>query len=249
MLENPTATDVLDALHAIENPGRVNDYLRFFKTGPGEYGEGDQFLGIAVPQTREVAKEFKGLDLAELNELVRSPFHEARLCALVILTNRYTRSKNPSERAELFALYLDIARDGFVNNWDLVDVTAPKIGEYLVTSLDEPMSLLTELAAEQSLWLRRLSVLFTFAFLRVGQLQPTIDIITRHLRDSEDLMHKACGWALREVGNRDTDALRAYLTAHAHEMPRTMLRYAIEKLPETERRHWLVSSREGGQAK
>ena len=243
MLENPTATDVLDALHAIENPGRVNDYLRFFKTGPGEYGEGDQFLGIAVPQTREVAKEFKGLDLAELNELVRSPFHEARLCALVILTNRYTRSKNPSERAELFALYLDIARDGFVNNWDLVDVTAPKIGEYLVTSLDEPMSLLTELAAEQSLWLRRLSVLFTFAYLRAGQLQPTIDIVSLHLRDPEDLMHKACGWALREVGNRDMDALRAYLTAHAREMPRTMLRYAIEKLDEPERKNWLVSSK------
>lgn len=243
MLENPTATDVLDALHAIENPGRVNDYLRFFKTGPGEYGEGDQFLGIAVPLTREVAKEFKGLDLAELNELVRSPFHEARLCALVILTNRYTRSKNPSERAELFALYLDIARDGFVNNWDLVDVTAPKIGEYLVTSLDEPMSLLTELAAEQSLWLRRLSVLFTFAYLRAGQLQPTIDIVSLHLRDPEDLMHKACGWALREVGNRDMDALRAYLTAHACEMPRTMLRYAIEKLDEPERKNWLVSSK------
>ena len=243
MLENPTADDVLDALRAIENPGRVNDYLRFFKTGPGEYGEGDQFLGIAVPQTRKVAKEFKGLDLAELNELVRSPFHEARLCALVILTNRYTRSKNSAERAELFAFYLDIARDGFVNNWDLVDVTAPKVGEYLVSSLDEPMSLLTELAAEESLWLRRLSVLFTFAFIRAGQLQPTIDIVTLHLGDREDLMHKACGWALREVGNRDTDALRAYLTAHAREMPRTMLRYAIEKLDEPERKSWLINSR------
>lgn len=243
MLENPTADDVIDAIKAVADPSRIPDYQRFFKTGPGEYGEGDVFLGATVPNTRQVAKEFKGLDLAELTELVRSPFHEARLCALVILTNRYTRSKNPAERAELFALYLHIARDGFVNNWDLVDVTAPKIGEYIVTSLDEPMSLLTELAAEQSLWLRRLSVLFTFAYLRAGQLQPTIDIVSLHLRDPEDLMHKACGWALREVGNRDTDALRAYLSAHAREMPRTMLRYAIEKLDEPERKNWLVSSK------
>ena len=105
------------------------------------------------------------------------------------------------------------------------------------------MSLLTELAGEQSLWLRRISVLFTFAFLRVGQLQPTLDIVTLHLCDTEDLMHKACGWALREVGNRNTDALRAYLTAHARAMPRTMLRYAIEKLPEPERKAWLINSR------
>lgn len=240
---NATAGDVIDSLCSVANPGRVANYARFFKTGPGEYGEGDLFLGLSVPQTRVVAKEFTTLDLAELNELVRSPFHEARFCALVILTNRYTRSKNPAERAELFALYLDIARAGYINNWDLVDVTAPKFGEYLVSSLEQPMTLLTELAAEKSLWLRRLSVLFTFAFLRAGELQPTTDIVTLHLDDREDLMHKACGWALREVGNRDTDALRNYLTAHAVGMPRTMLRYAIEKLPKAERKNWLLSSK------
>lgn len=243
MFENPTADDVIDAIKVVADPSRIPDYQRYFKTGPGEYGEGDVFLGATVPKTREVAREFKGLDLAEINELVRSPLHEARLCALIILTNRYQRSKNPAERAELFAFYLDIARDGFINNWDLVDTSAHKIGEYLVTSLENPMSLLAELAAEQSLWLRRVSVLFTFAYLRVGQLQPTLDIVTLHLHDAEDLMHKACGWALREVGNRDADALRAYLTAHAREMPRTMLRYAIEKLDEPERKSWLINSR------
>lgn len=243
MLENPTAVDVLVALRSVANPGRVADYARFFKTGPGQYGEGDQFLGLSVPQTREVAKQYKGLDLAEIYELVRSTFHEARLCALVILTTRYERSKSAAERAELFAFYLDTARAGFVNNWDLVDVTAPRIGSYLVAEMDDPMALLTELAGEQSLWLRRLSVLFTFAFIRAGQFQPTIDIVTLHLTDVHDLMHKACGWMLREVGNRDSDALRAYLTQYASVMPRTMLRYAIEKLPEPERQSWLVNSR------
>ena len=243
MLEHATADDVIAELRSLASPGRVSDYARFFKTGPGEYGEGDQFLGLAVPQTRDVAKQFKGLDLAEMYELVRSPFHEARLCALVILVNRFERTQNVAQQAELFAFYLDTARAGFVNNWDLVDVTAPKIGSYIVTQLDEPMALLTELASEESLWLRRLSVMFTFAFIRAGEFQPTIDVVTLHLEDGHDLMHKACGWMLREVGNRNVEVLRAYLTAHAREMPRTMLRYAIEKLPEAERQEWLRSSR------
>lgn len=220
------------------------DYARFFKTGPGEYGEGDVFLGLSVPQTREIAQHFRDLDPAEIHELVRSPFHEARLCALVILTTRFERAKNPAQRAELFAFYLDTARAGFVNNWDLVDVTAPRIGSFLVTEMDDPMPLLIELAGEESLWLRRLSVLFTFAFIRAGQFKPTIDIVTLHLADTHDLMHKACGWMLREVGNRNVDALRAYLTEHASGMPRTMLRYAIEKLPETERQQWLTGSKQ-----
>lgn len=234
-----TADGVIAALKERANPDQSKNLSRFFKTGPGQYGEGDVFLGVMVPQTREVAKQFRDLDLADIDELVRSPFHEARLCALVIVTNRFSRAKTEAARAELFAFYLSIARDGFVNNWDLVDVTAPRMGDYLVTSLDDPMALLTELAREQSLWLRRLSVIFTFAFLRASQVQPTLDIVTLHLNDSEDLMHKASGWALREVGKRDLDALRAFLTKHARTMPRTMLRYAIEKLPEPERQGWL----------
>lgn len=243
MFEHATADDVVTTLRAVANPGRVADYARFFKTGPGEYGEGDLFLGLAVPQTREVARLFKGLDLAELYELVRSPFHEARLCALVILVNRFERTKDRAQQAELFAFYLDTARAGFVNNWDLVDVTAPKIGSYIVTHVNDPMALLTELANEESLWLRRLSVLFTFAFIRAGNFQPTIDIVTLHLGDSHDLIHKACGWMLREVGLRNVEVLHAYLAEYSGVMPRTMLRYAIEKLPEPERQEWLRSSK------
>jgi len=237
-----SATQVVKEIQALSNRGRAHDLQKFFQTAPGQYGEGDIFLGLTVPQVRTVAKEYKAISLDEIDVLVRSKFHEVRLCALVILTLQYKSTKERKDKKKIFDVYLKAMTGGFINNWDLVDVSAPIIGEYLI-ELDDPYVLLYKLAKSKSLWQRRVSMVFTFAFIRSGDIEPTFEIAEKLLHDKHDLIHKAVGWALREAGKLNGIALKNFLSAHSHEMPRTMLRYSIEKFPERERKKWLLDSK------
>ncbi len=236
------ASLALDDLKAYGKKGRVGDLSRFFKTAPGEYGEGDLFLGGTVPQTRSVAKKFKDLDFDELTKLFNSPFHEARLCASIILNLQFKVAKTPQQRKKIFDFYLKQVRAERINNWDIVDVSAPWMGVYLL-EVDDPMPLLIKFSKSNSLWQRRVSIILTFALIRAGDLEPTLIISEALLKDKEDLIHKAVGWMLRELGKKDVMLLRGFLKQHSHEMPRTMLRYAIERLPESERKRWLIDSK------
>jgi 3-methyladenine DNA glycosylase AlkD len=237
-----TASLALADLRAFTKKARISDLARFYKTGPGEYAEGDLFLGGTVPQTRSVAKKYQNLELKEVEKLFNSPFHEARLCAAIILNHQFEKSKQPQDRKKLFQFYLKQVKANHVNNWDLVDVSAPRMGAYL-SEIDDPMPLLLKLSKSKSLWERRVSMILTFALIRAGDLEPTIIIAETLLKDDQDLIHKASGWMLRELGKRDVMMLRRFLANNSHEMPRTMLRYSIEKLPESERKKWLAESK------
>ena len=225
-------------LKALANPRRAFGLQKFFQTAKGQYGEGDVFLGLTVPDVRKIAAKYKHLSFPEIEKLTSSRFHEFRLCGLVILTLQFKASKEASGQQKIFNFYMKQAKAGYVNNWDLVDVTAPILGAYLVGQKD-PYPFLEKLSRSKSLWERRLAIIFTFAFIRAGELDPTIEISQRLLKDDHDLIHKAVGWMLREVGKQDGQLLRAFLTANASQMPRTMLRYSIEKFSESERRKWL----------
>ena len=236
------ASLALADLRAFAKKGRTSDLARFYKTAPGEYGEGDLFLGGTVPQTRSVAQKYQNLELKEVEKLFTSPFHEARLCAAIILNLQFKLTKTSQERKKIFDFYLKQVRAERVNNWDIVDVSAPWMGVYLV-EVEDPMPLLIKLSRSKSLWQRRVSIILTFALIRAGDLEPTIIIAQSLLKDDQDLIHKAVGWMLRELGKKDVMMLRRFLSEHAHEMPRTMLRYSIEKLPERERKKWLAESK------
>jgi 3-methyladenine DNA glycosylase AlkD len=236
-----SAKQVIADLKALASVGKAAELQRFFKTGPGDYAEGDIFIGVVVPQTRKVAARYKDLPIIEIAKLTNSDIHEIRLCGLIILTNQFKKTRDVNEKKKFFTFYLKEMKSGNVNNWDLVDVTAPTLGEYLL-ELEDPMAVLNKLAKSKSLWERRVSVVFTFAFLRAGDLEPTYEMAERHLGDKHDLMHKAVGWLLREMGKRDPGLLRAFLQAHCTEMPRTALRYSIEKFSESERKRWLQKS-------
>jgi 3-methyladenine DNA glycosylase AlkD len=238
-----TAASVQKDLAAFARLNRVSDYLRFFKAGPGEYGEGDEFIGVRVPDSREIAKTHKDLPLPEIQKLLDSKIHEERFVGLVIMTNRFKvannqKTKNLATQKELFDFYLKNLYAQRVNNWDLIDSTAPYLGYYL---LGRPGTdkLLNQLASSKSLWERRAAVMFTFAFIREFELDATLKLCKKLLNDEHDLMHKACGWMLRELGKQDLGALREFLDANVTKMPRTMLRYAIEKMTQRERKEWL----------
>lgn len=237
-----SARQVLQDLKSHAKPSKAHDLQRFFKTGPGEYGEGDVFIGVVVPDTRKVARAYSDLSLAELEKLLESDIHESRLCALIILTLQFKAAKDSNTQKKIFDFYIQQLHRGHINNWDLVDVSAPIIGAFLIETPD-PYPLLTKLAKSKSLWERRTAMIFTFAFIRAGELDPTIDIAEQLLKDQHDLIHKAVGWMLRELGKRNIDLLRQFLTTHAHQMPRTSLRYAIERMPERERKKWLLSTK------
>ena len=206
----------------------------FFKTGKGEYGEGDKFLGIKVPQIREIAKANKDLTFEEIQKALKSKFHEERLCALLILVERNSKS-NEKTREETVKFYLDNIK--YINNWDLVDLTAPKIlGKHL---LNRNRKILFEFAKSENLWERRISILATFWFIREKQYRDSLKIAKMLLNDEHDLIHKAVGWMLRELGKRDLETEEEFLKKHYKKMPRTMLRYAIEKFPEKKRLAYL----------
>lgn len=221
-----------------EDPSQVEGLSRFFKTGPGEYGEGDLFLGIKVPVTRSVVKDcWKGTSFEDLEECLASGYHEVRLAGLLTLVEIFSHSrKDPLVQERCIGFYL--AHTERINNWDLVDLSCYQLlGSWL---LDKDRSLLYDLARNgKSVWEQRIGIVSTMAFIRKGQLDDTFAIADILLDHPHDLIHKATGWLLREAGKRDGSALREYLATRYMNMPRTMLRYAIEKFPEEERQQYL----------
>ena len=231
------AADVRKELKSMADPDKAAILQRFFKTGPGHYGEGDIFIGVMVPQSRQIAKKFSQLPLGEVRTLLYSCIHEERLVALLILAWRYNSSLSSSmEKEEIAKFYLEHIKQ--VNNWDLVDLSAPNIlGAHLVDR-DHRRRLLYRLARSENVWERRIAILTTLHFIRNGDFYETLKIAGMLLHDRHDLIHKAVGWMLREVGKRDAAAEEAFLEKHWSVMPRTMLRYAIERLPESKRRRY-----------
>jgi 3-methyladenine DNA glycosylase AlkD len=230
----PTLQAVRGDLEKLANRDKAKVLGRFFKTGPGKYGEGDVFLGVSVPDLRRLAKTHRDVHIDDVGLLLRSPVHEERLLALFLLIDRYSRGGEPEKR-KIYEFYLRNAK--YVNNWDLVDLSAPHIaGDYLV---DRDRNALYDLARSKNLWERRIAIIATNRFIRRGEFSDTIEIAKMLLFDEQDLIHKAVGWMLREVGKRDREAEERFLRKHYRRMPRTMLRYAIEKFPERRRQSYL----------
>ena len=229
---------LLDSMMQHADPTQVEGLMRFFKTGPGQYGEGDLFLGIKVPVTRSVVKEcWKDVGFNELEECVSSKYHEVRLAALLTLVDIFSHNKkNADLQKQCVEFYL--SHTEYINNWDLVDLTCyPLLGTWL---LDKDRSLLYDLARSgKTIWEQRIGMVSTMQFIRHGQTADTYAIADILINHKHDLIHKAVGWLLREAGKRDADELRHWLEPRAHIMPRTMLRYAIEKFSESERKVWL----------
>lgn len=233
-----TLFELRSQLGQLASPADAKILQRFFKTGPGEYGEGDVFIGIRVPVTRRLAREYRGLPRRDVVALLQSPVHEERLLALHILVNTYERGEAAARR-EIYDLYL--AQLDRVNNWDLVDSSAPYIvGAHL---FGRSRKILFGLARSKNLWHRRVAMLATFYFIRQNDFADALRLAERLRDDEHDLMHKAVGWMLREIGKRNVAELRKFLDQHAARMPRTMLRYAIEKLPERERQRYLLAGK------
>jgi len=233
----PTLAAIRAELHKLGNPVRGVHSQRFFKTGPGQYGEGDKFLGLTVPEMRGIVRRYRELDDAAVLELLSSPWHEERLVALLLMVEAYDRGDDP-RRAHIHRAYL--ANTARINNWDLVDASAGNIvGQHLEA---RDIALLERLARSKSLWERRIAIVSTFHFIKRNEFRPTLKIATMLLGDSEDLIHKATGWMLREVGKRDRTGLDRFLKKHYKRMPRTMLRYAIERHPERVRKQYLAGT-------
>jgi len=225
---------IKDDLLQLSNPEKAKNLSRFFQTGKGQYGEGDVFLGIAVPEQRRIAKRYLNLPLDDIQELLSSEIHEHRLTALLILVSKYGKADNPGKE-EIFRFYLKNTEN--INNWDLVDLTAPKIvGDYL---LNKDTSILFKLAKSNNLWERRIAVLSTFKFIDNNDFEDALSISKLLLHDKHDLIHKAVGWMLREIGKKDQKIEEHFLSKHHMQMPRTMLRYAIEKFEENKRKSYL----------
>ena len=248
------AQEIIDYMESLQNEQQRRVLMGFFKTAPGDYGYGDEFLGLKVPQTREVVKSVvKDISLEEVPELLMSKWHEVRLCGFLILVSKFEKQATKrlenaaeaiKERDEILTMYLQYAEQA--NNWDLVDLTVPKIlGHWLLlpTALgdkDYKIKVLDELAASDCLWKQRMSIVCSWKTSQMGDPSWCLRYAEVHLHHPHDLMHKAVGWMLREMGKRGSmDLLREFLRQHAHEMPRTMLRYAIEKMPERERKEWM----------
>jgi 3-methyladenine DNA glycosylase AlkD len=222
-------------LKTVADPGKALILQRFFKTGPGEYGEGDKFMGVVVPKIRRMAEELKSLELMELEKSIKSKWHEERLCVLIILTIQI-KAADEIKRKRIFDFYLKNTK--YINNWDLVDLTADRIvGAYLD---GKDKSVLFKLAKSKDLWERRIAMLSTFHYIYNGQPEVATRIAEILLHDKHDLIHKAVGWMLREIGKRCSEkVLYEFLDKHYSEMPRTMLRYAIERLPKAKRKYYI----------
>jgi 3-methyladenine DNA glycosylase AlkD len=226
--------EIRHRLDQLGNPDKALFLQDFFKTGAGQYGEGDRFIGVTVPLVRGLLREYRGLSPRDVLPLLSSAVHEERLFALLALVRCFEQGDQPL-REQVYTMYLDMACR--INNWDLVDCSAPQIvGGYLLGRNRRPLYNLTRSA---SLWERRIAVMATFTFIRDNQYADTLRIVESLLHDREDLIHKAAGWMLREVGKRDQAVEECFLQLHVREMPRTMLRYAIEKFPEQLRRMYL----------
>ena len=226
---------IKNELSQLSDPEQAKNLSWFFKTDKGQYGEGDVFLGIPVPKQRKVAKRYIDLSLNDLQELLSSTIHEHRLTALLILVSKYEKADN-SGKNEIFSFYLK--NTGNINNWDLVDLSAPKImGDYLY---NKDVSILFKLAKSSNLWERRIAVLSTFTFIRNNDFDVSLKIAELLLHDEHDLIHKAVGWMLREIGKRNQETEERFLSKYCMQMPRTMLRYAIERFEENKRKFYLT---------
>lgn len=224
------------ALRKKASPQRARTSMRFFKTGPGEYGEGDVFIGVTVPDTRRVCKEFSNLKQREILNILTSKIHEDRLLGLLIIVENYSRSKDWASKVDWLNFYLSNRKA--VNNWDLVDVTAYKIlGDFCFSAEDD--SQIWKLSNSNRHWDRRMAIIASFAYIRNSQTHLTFELANKFLGETEDLMHKATGWMLREAGKKNLKALKSFIAQNGNKMPRTMLRYAIERFPHTERRRIL----------
>ena len=229
-----TIQQIKKRLKQLANKEKAEILQRFFKTGPGEYGEGDVFIGVKVPDLRKIAKDFRDIVTKDVIVLLESAVHEERLLALLILVSKYVKG-NETAKKEIYKLYLNKTK--FINNWDLVDVTAQHIvGDYLMDKNKDPLYSLTR---SEDLWERRIAIMATFYFIRNERYEDTLKIAKILLSDKEDLIHKAVGWMLREIGKKNMVAEEAFLKQHYKKMPRTMLRYAIEKFPEPKRKQYL----------
>lgn len=222
-------------LHKLAKPEKIPIYQNYFKTGPGEYAEGDIFIGVTVPDTRKVAQQFISINRADLLPLLKSKIHEERMVSLMILSYQYANAKDKKENKEIVDFYLKNRYAS--NNWDLIDCIVDRIlGPWLI---DKDKLLLYEFAKSSNLWERRIAIISTFHFIRNNQFSETLKISEILLNDKHDLIHKAVGWMLREVGKRDEKILKEFLKKHYKSMPRTMLRYSIERFPEKERKAYL----------
>lgn len=231
-----TAKEIQQQLDFLSTPEKRDFLPYFFKTGKGQYGEGDKFLGVVVPDTRSVAKASKNISSEELDKLIDNEYHECRLCALLILVERFKKEKNRQERENIYNYYL--SKTDRINNWDLVDLSAKDIvGQYLVDQTDR--SILYKLAESSLLWDQRIAIISTYAFIKNNDFEDTIRLSEIFLSHKHDLMHKACGWMLREVGKRNRNTLLKFLDQHYTTMPRTMLRYSLEKLLPEEKAHYM----------
>jgi 3-methyladenine DNA glycosylase AlkD len=225
---------ILNEMQAVANPEKAEFLRRFFKTGSGQYGEGDRFLGIVVPVTRRIARAHRQTSLSEIEKLLQNSYHEIRLCALLILTER-SKKASEKEREAIFRFYL--RHTDRINNWDLVDLSCPEIvGRYL---LDKDRTILYELAGKPRLWEQRIAVVSTQTFIRHDEFADTFALTEKLMNHRHDLIHKACGWMLRETGKRDREALTGFLENFAHRLPRTALRYAIEHYPPEQRLYFM----------
>lgn len=231
------ASAIKNALERVASSKRAEGFQRFFKAGPGDYAEGDQFIGVTVPDQRKIAKQFRDLPREEIDFLLADPIHEYRLTAIFIVVDQFERSKN-RENHKSWVDYL-VSRTEYINNWDLVDSCAYQvIGAYLVHERDR--SLLDELVASSNLWKQRMAVVANKALIKQQEFGPIQKLAKKLLTHKHDLIHKAVGWMLREMGEQDLHALLSFLDTHTTKMPRTMLRYAVEKLPDAKRREYLA---------
>ncbi len=233
-LSKPNLQEILSKIQILGDPQRAKGLQRFFKTGPGEYGEGDVFLGLQIPEIRKLAKEYQALPLQAVIQLIHSPIHEARLLALLVMVWSY-RQGNAPIKEQIYKTYLKHTR--FINNWDLVDLSAEHIIGAHLGDFDRQQ--LQFLAASNLIWDRRIAIMATFHFIKKGEFSDTLIVAEMLLQDPEDLIHKAVGWMLREIGKRDQKTEESFLKVHYKTMPRTMLRYAIEKFPENLRQRYL----------
>jgi 3-methyladenine DNA glycosylase AlkD len=227
---------LIKKLKSKENPEKAKLLARFFKTGKGQYGEGDLFLGITVPESRKIAHKYYELPLSDISKIINNKYHEVRLVSILILVHKYRQIKSEKDGREIVDFYLSQTK--YINNWDLVDLSAGYIiGDYLI---NKNKNILIKLAKSKNLWERRIAIISTFGFIYKNESEWTFKIVEILMNDKHDLIHKACGWMLREVGKRVSESeLTSFLDIYVTKMPRTMLHYAIERLPEKKRLYYL----------
>ena len=224
-----------EEIRALANKEIAQHSLRFFKTDKEEYGHGDLFLGVRAPKIRSIAKEHIDISITDMKTLIQSKYHEERFLGLIILVNKYAKTKDKKNRNQLYKIYVSSFK--YINNWNLVDVTCPHVtGKHLI---DKDRTILYKWAKSEDLWTKRIAMISTFYFIRKNDLDDTFKIADMLLQDEHDLIHKAVGWMLREAGKRDIKKEETFLKKHYKTMPRTMLRYSIEKFPETKRQKYL----------